>query len=531
MKKNSHLLRQAHFLGTKIRNLRKRNNLTMDDLSARCVQIDPESAPSVSYLSMIETGKRVPKYTTLEIIAEVFQKDVEWFLDEVPEEDAIVPVKQSRGGIRGISLEPSFLFSKDHLQIAIPEMLSQTGISGRQFAHLLIRAHQEHHQNHFPDLERAAEDVGHKRMPLSLDELFGIIKQLGLKLKWFNRAPDRVVDDAGFRRNTLVRSFFEPPGIIYVNELLKNEPARLKYDLATHIGHCVLHNKDGMRSVSRAGDGLRENAAEELLSAADTLAINSQDILHAWRDFECSFFAGALLCPKAAFRQYLNHHAYSLDCGRQLEVSPSLLMRRMTAVSPYPHWHYFDAYQPGRLRAVYRANGIPLPWGNMTMVPDPCQHWAVFRMLSSRSTKPSAQISILTSADGPRLYSCESVRVKDAADNYHVLCAGVDLNPAIASQGKDAAELIEQISAGKLMEDGSREISSRVRKDLLSVARILNISWVEQGLEKGARVICPRSSACPRDPCCSGAARPKQRAPGLNDVREEIKAGKLRDSA
>ncbi len=37
-------------------------------------------------------------------------------------------------------------------------------------------------------------------------------------------------------------------------------------------------------------------------------------------------------------------------------------MRRMTKVSPYPHWHFFDAYPPGFLRAVYRGNGIPLPW-------------------------------------------------------------------------------------------------------------------------------------------------------------------------
>ena len=30
-------IRNAHFLGTKIRNLRKRNSLTMEDLSARCI--------------------------------------------------------------------------------------------------------------------------------------------------------------------------------------------------------------------------------------------------------------------------------------------------------------------------------------------------------------------------------------------------------------------------------------------------------------------------------------------------------------
>jgi len=167
MKNKKSLFRQSHFLGTKIRNLRKRNNLTLEDLSSRCVKLDPISAPSVSYLSMIERGKRVPSEDMLEVIASVFQKNINWFLDDANEQKEIVPEKGSRGGIRGMALEPSFLFSNEILQIAIPEMLSQTGTTGRQFAHLLIRAHQEHHQNHFPDLERAAEEIGGKRMPLS----------------------------------------------------------------------------------------------------------------------------------------------------------------------------------------------------------------------------------------------------------------------------------------------------------------------------------------------------------------------------
>ena len=81
--------RKAHFLGTKIKGLRKRNNLTLEDLSVRCVQIDAEAGPSVSYLSMIENGKRTPSQRLLEIIAEIFQKDPNWFYDESLEEEAI----------------------------------------------------------------------------------------------------------------------------------------------------------------------------------------------------------------------------------------------------------------------------------------------------------------------------------------------------------------------------------------------------------------------------------------------------------
>ena len=48
----------------------------------------------------------------------------------------------------------------------IPELLSQTGTTGRQFAHLLIRSYQEMSRNDFPDLERSAEKVGERRFPL-----------------------------------------------------------------------------------------------------------------------------------------------------------------------------------------------------------------------------------------------------------------------------------------------------------------------------------------------------------------------------
>jgi transcriptional regulator with XRE-family HTH domain/Zn-dependent peptidase ImmA (M78 family) len=507
MKSNKSLNRKSHLLGTKIRGLRKRNHLTMEDLSARCVRVDPELAPSVSYLSMIERGKRVPSHDMLSVIATVFQKEVAWFLDDVPEEQAITPVKGSRGGISGMALEPSFLFSNEILQIAIPEMLSQTGISGRQFAHLLIRAHQEHHQNHFPDLERAAEEVGLKRMPLAVEDLIDIAKNLGLTIKWFNRMPESVKDELGVNTRSLVTSFYDPPNAIHLNTLLKNFPQRLKYDLAVHIGHSVLHNRDGIKSVLIAGSTRNQADTGNTNAIQDSSTVNAQDILHAWRDFESSFFAGALLCPKVPFRQLLDRQGYEIKVHEQLGVSASVAMRRMTAVSPYRHWHYFDAYAPGKLKAVYRGNGIPLPWGNMRTVEDPCQHWAVFRMINVPSTGTSAQISILNVEDQPRIYCCESTNVKDLADNNHVLCTGIDLNPAIEAQGGDANQMAADLKKACAVNGGQSAIPASIKNQLSSVSRILNINWVERGIETDARLICSRGAVCPRQPSCYGSAK------------------------
>lgn len=496
------MIRNAHFLGTKVRNLRKRNNLTMEDLSSRCMKIDVESSPSVSYISMIERGKRYPSESMLAVIAQVFEKDVQWFLNDVPEGDEVIPDKGRSGGIRGIALEPSFLFSEDILQIAIPEMLSQTGVSGRQFAQLLIRAHQENNQNHFPELERAAEDVGKKQMPIRLDDLFSICKQLGMSVKYFKKLSATEERELGVRAGTFVRSFFKTPGTVMLNKMLEQQPARLKYDLAVHIAHMVLHNGDGIKNPMTADRRSRSAGRADALDVSQSNALEAQDIVHAWRDFECSFFAGALLCPKVPFRRLLEQNAHEISVGGLIDVSRSVAMRRMTAVSNYPYWHYFDAYAAGKLNAVYRGNGIPLPWGNMRQVSDPCNHWAVFRMLSSDISESSAQISLMKVGDATRIYCCESVNVHDIAGNAEVLCAGIDINPALDAQGKNAADIAAALMDVCVKQGGNAEIPGTIKKDLSSVARILNIAWLQRGIEKEARVICPRRGACPRQPCC-----------------------------
>src|ERR1700676_4837183 len=216
------LIRQGHFLGTKLRSLRKRNGLTLDELSARCVQIDAAGAPSVSF----------------------FSKDARWFLDENTEVEA-APAQRERGGLEAMPLEPAFLFSHELLQNALPELLSQTGTTGRQFAQLLIRVWQETRHNNFPDIERAAEECGKRQMPLNLDAVMAICKQHGLELKWFD-------GDGRKPSGALVRSRFEAPGTVWINKRLRRQEERLKYELAFFVGHKILHNGDGMISPHSA---------------------------------------------------------------------------------------------------------------------------------------------------------------------------------------------------------------------------------------------------------------------------------------
>jgi transcriptional regulator with XRE-family HTH domain len=506
--------RNSHLLGTKLKTLRKRNGLTLEELSARCIQHDPATAPSVSYLSMIESGKRSPSEYVLALLAAVFQKKPAWFLDENAVPDPAPATTRPRA-VPHMPMEPAFLFTKRLLEAAIPELLSQTGTTGQQFAHLLIRSHQELSRNDFPDLERAAEGVGDRRFPLTVDDLLHLCRRHGLELHWFDRKPLLARDNDSEVRS-VVRSFFEAPGRIYLNRALKEDPARFKFDLATHIGHKVLHGGDGLKSPHATGGEI--GGSPQGLSSNSVMNVN--DALHAWRDFECSFFAGALLCPKAPFRRFLARERYRVDAGRTLALTPAVIMRRMTKVSPYPHWHFFDAYPPGFLRAVYRGNGIPLPWGNLARVPDPCPNWAVFRMIDDDRAESGSQISVLRDGERALLYCCHSIRTRDMAGNTHVLSVGIDLAPALESNGVDAAAVIDSIAAECLRRGGQARLPKGVLEPLRTVSRVLNIAWVEDALKAPARMICPRSSTCPRAGRCEGAH--PSRAREITDVRAEI---------
>ena len=522
----SSLNRKIHFLGTKIRSLRKLHGLTLEDMVVRCMQVDDKNTPSISYLSLIETGRRNPSENLLLLLSQIFQKDLEWFLDDTIQDEPLENNKTD-SNIDSMSLEPNFLFSKEILESAIPAVLSQTGTSGRQFAHILIRSYQEKNKNQFPDIERIAEEVGDKRMPLSVEDIMDLCVYHGLKIKWFKSERFSTSDDSGRVIKTLFRSFYDTPNVLYLNKELKNQPARLKYDLACLLGHKILHNGDGILS-SHATGGVIGGSPKPYEHKSSH--IQQKDILYAWRDFECSFFAGALLCPKVPFRHFLNRESYSINSFKKMKITPSVLMRRMTSVSTYKHWHYFDAYPPGYLRAVYRGNGVSIPWGNMRLVTDPCKHWSIFKVLNNtKIKKPYSQLSLLKDEDRQSLYASVSIRTRDAAKNPHVISTGIDLGPAIESQGLDKDELFNEISSSCLGGNGDILLNETIRNQLLKVARTLNISWAEDAIDNTCSIICPRSTNCPRPNSCEKHPSSNKNFSWLNEIKSEIiKKGRKR---
>ena len=188
-------------------------------------------------------------------------------------------------------------------------------------------------------------------------------------------------------------------------------------------------------------------------------------------------------------------------------MTSAVMMRRMTSVSPYRHWHFFDAYPPGFLRAVYRANGIPLPWGNMSVVPiraraGRCSGCSRTRAPDREAAqKPKSQISIMPDGDQPRLYCCHSMLTATPPRVSHVLSVGVDLSPALSAQGYDEALLVESGGGGlSARAVATRRFPPTRRMRCEPSRRYSNIGWIGDALTHEATTICSRSNHCPRPP-------------------------------
>jgi len=490
--------RNYYFLGKKLKTLRLENHITLEELSGRCSALDPVHAPSIAYLSMIESGKRNPSETVLGLFAQVFQRDVEWFLDKNKVFSLSSQSQSFATDSNVLNFEPNFLFSKRILESAVPQLLQQSGVSTRQLAHILIRAHQEVLQNEYPELERVAEKVGGREFPLSVEQLMQLYKKHDLQIKWFDKSAVSSLNQHE-PVQSLVRSFYEAPGTVYLNRSLQEDTARLKYDLALNLGHKVLHSGDGFKSIHASGgepgespDGSAEGRATEM----------GNEVLLAWRDFECSYFAGALLCPKIPFRRFLTKEKYRILAGEKVDLSVAIVMRRMTKVSNYPHWHFFDASTTGKFRAIYRGNGIPLPWGTLTKPHDHCPQWAVFHA-AGQSGKPSgSQISVIRQHGEWKIYCCHTLISPDLSRNSRILSVGVDLGPALISNIKNGAQIIQDIGESCQRAGGSTLLDKEHSDAIRAVAQILNVAWIEEALDHPTRIICQSDSQCPRSVPC-----------------------------
>jgi hypothetical protein len=149
-------------------------------------------------------------------------------------------------------------------------------------------------------------------------------------------------------------------------------------------------------------------------------------------------------------------------------------------------------------------------------------------MIDGHQRESGSQISVLRDQHRSLLYCCHSIRTRDMAGNLHVLSVGIDLAPALDANGVDSGEIIGAITHECMHRRGEPAMPPAAVSALRAAARVLNIAWIEEALAHPPRIICPRSSRCPRPERCESAV--PSRAREVTDVRAEI-LGKLRAEA
>ena len=278
----------------------------------------------------------------------------------------------------------------------------------------------------------------------------------------------------------MVRSFFEAPQVIYANRALQSDPG------APEVRSGDAYRPQGAarwrwgRSPHATG-GEMGGSPEGGSGAA---GMNAQDVLHAWRDFECTFFAGALLAPKCRFGVSWCVSAIAWRRRRKkLEITPALVMRRMTKVSRLSLLAFLR-----RLSARVSARGLPgqrhpaALGQSRPQVSDPCPNWAVFRMMHGERGR--ARLADLGAA---RRRALAAVLLPLAPGARHgrqcsTCCRSGSTwrrrsTPRLAERAADRFDLPRVPAARR----GEARIPKAATQVIGAVANVLNIAWIERG--------------------------------------------------
>jgi len=86
----------------------------------------------------------------------------------------------------------------------------------------------------------------------------------------------------------------------------------------------------------------------------------------------------------------------------------------------------------------------------------------------------------------------------------------------------DSSSLCEEIRDFYFSADQSSPIPNSIQEPIKLVSKILNISWVADGLENHPQIICPRSNSCPKNIHCENKPRSRKKVSWLNEIKQEI---------
>ena len=387
-------------LGFKLKNLRLAKGMALKDAAAR-------AGISISYLSEIEKGKKYPKSEKLLALAAAYDTtyddlvtagtaDVEVTLETSLESGFFREFPFELFGLKAEDLFSVLTSSPDRAGAMIRTFLEigeMYDIGVEQFLFAALRAYQKLHNNYFPDIEEAVDELVRTspRLERPLD---------ANTLRRFLETEFRIiVDEERLGTHPTLHSFRSVtlPGArprLFVNPRLLPEQRAFIY--AKEIGTRVLD-------------------VPERVTTSSWIKVESfQQVLNNYRT---SYFAGALLLGRketaSGLRRFFSRPRFEpgamLDLMYRLQATPEMFFYRVGQLA-YAEFglknHYFMrlSMQAGKqsfdVTKMLNLSGMSLPRG-LSANEHYCRKWAGMRLLKDRARQREIVAPDLPARSGP----------------------------------------------------------------------------------------------------------------------------------
>ena len=402
-------------LGLKLRSLRQERGLGLQALAQK-------AGISTSYLSEIEQGKKYPKPDKLVDLAAALGVTYD-DLVSLRVDGGLGPVKEAIDSplLRGF---PFGLFGVDaeavvRLLAGVPEgagaLVQAVGDVSRAYdarvEHFLLaalRAYQQMHANHFPELEEAAERLRRRLGVEGVPEAAAL--RAALEERHGYRVETRVLPDhpdLQSLRSALVHDAEGRP-TLHVNGQLHDE------QLAFVYGRELAFLELGAEDRPLTSSWVKVERFEQVLD-----------------NFQASYVAGALLLPAADVDAAVEAQAEAerWDAGALLGLldrwrsTPEMLLHRLTQRVPqalgldelyFLRFHHETATGRLALTKTFNLSGVPVPHG-VSAEEHYCRRWPGPQALAELDRRQAAAAGRGETDAGPVVVAQRQHFVADAA--------------------------------------------------------------------------------------------------------------------
>jgi len=310
--------------GLKVAQLRKEQHLSYQQLSDK-------TGLAISYLHNIEKGKKYPKADKIMALARALNADYNYLVSldadkkmkpifDLLNSDFLKIFPLDKFGINLSKFINLLVDTPGKVNAFISTVIKITRnyqLQGEDFYKAALRSYQDLHNNYFPELERASQDI-RKRFGLSQIPDPHTLEHI-LQQEYAVRVDRKTLHD--HPKLQRVRSYFAPDArVLYIHPMFVGGPQELML-MAKEIGFQALHLKE---------------------RPYVTRMIELESFEKLFNDFRASYFAVALLMDEASMIEQIKEIASMpnwepqriLDFLATYKVSQEMLLQRLANILP-----------------------------------------------------------------------------------------------------------------------------------------------------------------------------------------------------